>query len=144
MATFWYNKGREGFTDASISWPANTIRIALVDKNLYNPASTTSDKFVDAISGITNAVIARYTSAMSATGLTSKTNVDGILDAADPTITAVSGASVGAWVLYVDTGSDATSRLIAFVDNSAGLPFVPNGGDVTITFDNGVNKIGKI
>jgi hypothetical protein len=139
MATFWYNKGREGFTDASISWPTNDIRVALVDKNLYNPAATTSDKFLDAISGISNAIIARM-----GAGLTGKTNVDGILDATDPTLTAVTGASVGAWVLYAWTGSDATSRLIAFVDNSGGLPFTPNGGDVTITFDNGANRIGKI
>lgn len=139
MATFWFNKGREGFTDASISWPTNDIRIALVDKNFYNPASTTSDKFLDAVSGVTGAVIARLSA-----GLASKTNVDGILDAADPTFDIVSGASVGSWIVYAWTGSDATSRLIANIDNSGGLPFTPNGGAVTITFDNGSNKIGKI
>lgn len=43
MATFWFNKGREGFADGSFSWTGNEIRFALIDNTLYNPAATVSE-----------------------------------------------------------------------------------------------------
>lgn len=139
MATFWFNKGREGFALGEIPWASGDIRFLLVDTTLYNPASTTSDKFVAAISGISNAVIAR-----TSAGIGSKTATDGIIDSADPVFDNVTGNQVGAWVPFLHTGNDATARLIAFVDNSGGLPFTPNGGQVTVQLDNSTNKLGKL
>ena len=68
----------------------------------------------------------------------------GVADAADTTFTSVSGDTVEAIVLYKDTGDAATSPLIAYIDTATGLPLTPNGGDVTITWDNGANKIFKL
>jgi hypothetical protein len=55
-----------------------------------------------------------------------------VFDANDITITAVSGDTVEAVVLYKDTGSSATSPLLAWFDVSQ---FTPNGSDVTVTFN---------
>jgi hypothetical protein len=77
--------------------------------------------------------------------LGTKTITDGVFDAADPTWTAVSGAAVVAYVLYKDTGVAATSPLIGYFDTAAsGLPVTPNGGNISIAFDSGTNRIFKI
>ena len=38
-------------------------------------------------------------------------------------------SSIEAIVIYVDTGTEATSPLVAFIDTATGLPITPNGGD---------------
>jgi hypothetical protein len=76
--------------------------------------------------------------------LASKTSTLGVFDAADVTLTAVTGTTVEAVVLYKDTGTASTSPLIAYIDTATGLPVTPNGGDETITWDNGSNKIFKL
>lgn len=66
----------------------------------------------------------------------SKTYVNGLLDGADVTFTAVTGDPCEAIVLFLDTGTPATSRLVAFLDTGVtGLPVTPNGGDITITWN---------
>ena len=49
-----------------------------------------------------------------------------------------------ALILYQHTGTDATARLIAYIDTATGLPVTPNGGDITIVWDDGPNKIFKL
>lgn len=71
------------------------------------------------------------------TSLASKTFANGTFDAADTTTTALSGANdLGAIVLYVDSGAEATSRLVLYLDQSiTGMPFTPSGGDVTVQWN---------
>ena len=74
--------------------------------------------------------------ATSSAFLSSKTFTDGTFDAADITFSSVTGDESEAVILYVDSGSDATSRLICFLDTVAsGLPVTPNGGDITVTWN---------
>lgn len=74
--------------------------------------------------------------------LSSKTYTDGVLDAADVSFSTVSGDQSEALILWLDTGTESTSRLVAYLDTVAsGLPVTPNGGNITVTWDNGVNKI---
>jgi hypothetical protein len=48
----------------------------------------------------------------------------------------VSGATVEALVIYIDTGTAGTSRLIGFIDTGVtNLPVTPNGGDISITWN---------
>ena len=48
-------------------------------------------------------------------------------------------------MLFKHTGSDATARLICYIDTATGLPFTPAAGQaVAITWDNGSNKIFKL
>lgn len=65
--------------------------------------------------------------------LTGRTVVDGVFDANDVTFSAVSGATVTSLVVYQNTGTPASSNLIAFIDVVAsGLPLTPNGGNITV------------
>jgi hypothetical protein len=66
----------------------------------------------------------------------------GVFDADDVTVTGVSGTNViGALVIYKDTGTAASSPLIAFLDSGTGLSITPNGGSVTVSWDSGANRI---
>lgn len=133
MANALYDKGREGFLDGSIDWDTDAIRCVLVDTGTYTVNLSTHD-FHDDLSGIV----------ATSADFTSKTVTAGVADAADVTFTAVSGSSVEAIVIYKWTGSSATSRLIAYIDTATGLPFTPSGGNVTIVWDSGANKIFKL
>lgn len=70
----------------------------------------------------------------TSSNLGSKTITDGTFDSADPSFTAVTGDQSEALILYVDSGSAATSPLVAFYDTGVtGLPVTPNGGDINVT-----------
>ena len=76
--------------------------------------------------------------------LASKTSTSGVADAGDVTFNTVSGASVEALIIYKDTGVEATSPLIAYIDTATGLPITPNGGNINVVWDNGTSKIFKL
>ena len=66
--------------------------------------------------------------------LTSKTVTNGVFDAADVTFTAVTGNTVEAVILYLDSGTPSTSPLIYYADQSSGAAFqiTPTGSDIDI------------
>ncbi len=76
--------------------------------------------------------------------LQNKTVTDGVFDADDIVVAAVTGDQFEYIVLYKHTGSDATARLIYLIDSATGLPCTPNGSDITLSWDNGANKIFKL
>jgi hypothetical protein len=132
MANALYPKAKEGFLGADIDWAANDIKVVLVDTGAY-----TYDAAHDFLADI--AAGARIATSGNLAG---KSITNGVADADDVSITGVTGASVEALVIYQDTGVEATSRLIAYLDTGVtGLPFTPNGGNVAITWDSGANKI---
>jgi len=135
MANALYDKGRQRFLEASINWNTDTIKALLVDTGVYTPNLSAHEYLADVSAG------ARVTSPVT---LTSKTTTGGAADAADVTFSSVSGASIEAIVIYKDTGVEATSPLIAYIDTATGLPITPNGGDIIVTWDNGTNKIFKL
>jgi predicted naringenin-chalcone synthase len=130
-----YAKGLEGFLDGSIDWDTDDIRVILIDTADYTVDLAAHDYLNDIPSAARVAVSA---------ALTGKTVANGVADAADVTFSAVTGDSCEAIVLYKHTGTESTSRLIAYLDSATGLPCTPNGGDITITWDNGSNKIFKL
>ena len=134
MANALYDFGREGFLAGDIDWDADDIRATLVDTGVYTVNLAAHD-FLDDVTGR----ISTFGS-----GFLSKTTTAGIADAADITFTSVTGATVEAIVIYKHTGVDSTARLIAYIDTATGLPVIPNGGDITVTWDNGANKIFKL
>lgn len=104
---------------------AGTVKVALIDTGTYTYSA--AHQF--------------YTSASAAAVGTpqtigSKTFTNGVFNGADVTFTAVTGSSVEALIIYIDTGSAATSPLVAYIDTSVtGLPVTPNGGDISITWN---------
>lgn len=135
MANALYDKGREAFLKADIDWLVDDIKVVLVDTGLYTVDIGAHD-FLDDI-----AVGARVATSGN---LGSKTATAGVADAADVVFSTVTGSTVEALVIYKDTGSAATSPLIAYIDTATGLPVTPNGGDINITWDSGANKIFKL
>lgn len=135
MANALYNKGRQGFLEGAIDWDTDDIRAILVDAADYTVDVANHDNLDDVPAG------ARVSVSGSLTG---KTVTDGVADAADVTFTAVTGDPSEALVIYKHTGTESTSRLIAYLDTGTGLPVTPNGGNVTVQWDNGANKIFKL
>ena len=135
MANTLYDAARKRFLEAQINWMTDTVKVILVDTGAYTPQTSVHQYLSDIP---TSARIAGPVT------LTAKSTTGGAADAADITFTAVSGASIEAIIIYVDSGTEATSPLIAFIDTATGLPITPNGGDIIVTWDNGTNKIFKV
>jgi hypothetical protein len=134
MANALYDSGREGFLDGTINWSTGDIRACLVLSTYTFSAAHT------VMSSITS-----YDNGRSA-ALGSKTVTGGVADAADTTVTATAATASKALVLFQHTGSDATARLIAYIDTPAsGLPFTPSVSQVVnVAWDNGANRIFKL
>ena len=135
MANALYDKGRQGFLEGDIDWTGDNIKLLLVDTADYTVDLATHD-FLDDVP-----VAARVATSGN---LGSKTATDGVADAADVTRSAVSGDQSEAIVIFQDTGVESTSRLIAYIDTATNLPVTPNGGDITIQWVNGANRIFKL
>ncbi len=84
--------------------------------------------------------------AIKATGtLAGKSFTGAALDATDNAATSTPGDTITQAVIYQDTGSSATSRLIRKIsaDTYAGFPFLTNGANINIVWPNDTNKIFK-
>ncbi len=123
---FVYPKARQAFAAGDLDWDAHTFKVQPVT-SAYAPGSTTTDDFLNDIAS------GSRVGALSP-ALAGKTNANGTLDADDVTIAELSAAgTITAIVLVRDTGSEATSQLVAYIDTvSAGLPFTPDGSDFVI------------
>ena len=129
MANALYTKGKEALLDGSINLEANTIKCVLVDAADYTVNLSTHDNLDDIPSG------ARVGTPQT---LGSKTFTGGVFDAADATFPSVTGDPCEAIVIYKDTGTESTSRLLAYIDTAAsGLPVTPNGGNIQIQWNAG-------
>lgn len=124
MASVIYPKAKESFLSGAINLTTGVIRAVLIDTGTYT--YNAAHNAYDDLSGVVGT---------ESGALASKTVVDGVFDAANVTFTAVTGATVEAIVLFLDTGTPANDLLICYIDSaSAGLPATPNGGDITIAW----------
>lgn len=125
MANALYPKWKEAIAQATAnSSLTGTVKVALVDTGTYTYSA--AHEFYSSVSGVVG----------TPQTLGSKTYTNGVFDAADITYTAVSGATVEALVIYIDTGTAGTSRLVAYIDTGVtNLPVTPNGGDITVTWN---------
>jgi hypothetical protein len=130
-----YGKARAGFLGSDIDWDADTIKVIGINTGDYTVAID-EDEFLTSIAG-------QARIAMS-DALTSKTKALGVAGAANVVFGSVSGNDIDAIVLIQDTGIAATSRLIAYIDTATNLPLIPNGGDINLNWDTGVDKIFKL
>lgn len=135
MANSLYGKAREKFAQASLNWNTSNIKVVLVDTGAYTCAIDVHEFLSDIPVG------ARIATSLNFTG---KTSISGECDADDVTVSGVSGATIEAVIIYVDSGTAATSSLIAYIDTATGLTLTPNGGDVLIGWNNGANKIFRL
>jgi hypothetical protein len=124
MANAIYPSAKEAFLSGDLDLVNGTVRAVLVDTGVYTYNAAHED-YAD-LSGVVGT---------ESDALSSKTVADGVFDAADVTFSSVTGNTVEAIVLFLDTGTPENDLLIAYIDTaSSGLPATPNGGDITITW----------
>jgi hypothetical protein len=121
MANTLYDYARKRFLEADINWLTDTIKVALVSTASYS-ANFTTHQYLSDIPGA-----ARIGTPVA---LNNRATDGGAADGDDCTFTSVSGAQVGAIIIYKDTGVEGTSPLLAYIDTATGLPITPNGGDI--------------
>lgn len=117
-----------GFT--KVSFESDTLKVILIDSADDTIAVNTDEDLNDVAGG---AIVATGTLA-SVTAVSSSNTVT--IDAADTTLSAVTGDQSEQVIIYRDSGSGATSQLIAFFDTFAsGMPVTPNGGDIVLSYN---------
>ena len=65
----------------------------------------------------------------------------GVADADDISFPTYTGAPATALILVRDGGTALQSKLIAYLDTLAGLPYVPDGNPILVAWDDGPNRI---
>lgn len=125
MANLIYPKAKQAFLEAALDMVNDDIRVILVDLADYT-YSAAHDFLDDVPAGARVAV---------STALASKTVTDGVFDAADKTLSSVSGDVSEALIIYQHTGTEGTSHLIAYIDTATNLPVTPTGVDVPIQWN---------
>lgn len=138
MTNVLYDTARNAFLTGGLNWTGDTLAAVLVKTTSGYTVNTATDQFLSTI------VSGNRVATLSP--LAGKTAVAGVADANDVTFPTVPGTQPvgGAVVIYKNTGTDTTSQLISYIDTATGLPATPNGSDITITWDNGSNKIFKL
>lgn len=139
MANALYDKGREAFLNGQIDWLNNNIKVTLIDTT-----PGTNGYTVDLLTHQFYNVVPAGARVATSANLTNKTSTNGVADADDVTFSSVTGDNAEALIIWQDTGNEATSRLIAYIDTAIGLTVTPNGGDITVQWSNGTNKIFKL
>jgi hypothetical protein len=126
MANAIYGKGRQAFGNADIDWLDDNICVQLVDTAAYTVLIDSHEFLSDIPSG------ARIGAPVS---LSSKTNLLGVMDAANLSVTGLTSApSIEALVVFKNTGNPATSRLIEYIDTATGLPVASGAPQVDVTW----------
>ena len=133
MANALYDAGRDAFANGNIDWVSDDIRCILVDAADYTVDLNNDDNLDDIAAGARVATMAA--------SLAGKSTSAGTCDATDVTFSSVTGDVSEALVIYLHTGTESTSTLIAYIDTATGLPVTPNGGDITVAWDSGSDKI---
>ena len=136
MANAIYPKYREALLDGSSNIDLNDgdVRVILVDTTDYTYSSA-HDFLDDVPSGARVA---------TSGALTNTTVTNGTFDADDVTFSSVTGDQSEALIIYIHTGSEATSRLVAYIDTGVtGLPVTPNGGNISLAWNaSGIFTLG--
>jgi len=134
MASFFYGKGAQHWANGDINYASNTVKNALVATG-YSPNANTDEFYSVAVSGgnIVSAGVA----------LASKTNVLGLLSAANTTWSSVTGSQVTQLVIYVDGTPGSTDYILLNLNTGTNLPVTPNGGNIVATYDvtNGIGTL---
>ena len=135
MANFMYDRGRQGFLAGEIDWDADTIKLVLIDEADDTPSASGDNALSDRAAPSRVAISSAFAS---------KTTTAGVADAADVTLSTVTGDPSESIDIYKDSGTESTSYMIVNVNTATGLPVTPNGGDIIVQFDNSSNKIFKL
>lgn len=132
MANALFASYRNLVLGAGLNTSSLTIKAMFVDHADDTPVAAT-DNFIDDI--LSAARVPAIGSCPTLGSKTQGTVATGVFDAADTVFTALTGDQSESLILFEDSGSEATSDLIAFWDTATGLPLTPNGADVTVVWN---------
>jgi hypothetical protein len=108
----------EGSGHASyVAWLADNIKLSFVTSS-YVPNFNT-DQFYNPAISTAGWVVA------SSGNFASKSHTLGVANAANVTVSSVSGSTINSIVIWKDTGTATTSPLIAYIDTGTGSSVVP-------------------
>ncbi len=138
MANALYDTAREGFLAGEIDWDTAAIKVILIRNYTYSAAHRFVSDLSGAAPGGGGTIHAR------SAALATKSVVTGVADAADITFTAVTSNATGHTLIVYQSSAvtggadvaDTAARLILNLDTGTGLPVTPNGGDITVAWDN--------
>lgn len=123
---FVYGPARFAFATAGINWLTATVKCALVSAN-YSALPTHS--FISDIPP--GALIVR---SASLTGL--NVNGSGVCSGVIPSFESFLAVDpIAAMILYIDSGNDASSKLVYYSSTGVGFPFSAQGFDYFVGFD---------
>jgi len=132
MANTMYDHGRENFINGDIDWDADDIKIMFIDEADDVPDLGADEDLDDRVGA---AIVGTSGNLVGAACLL------GVADANDITTATVAGDEFESIDIYKDSGAAASSWLICNIDTATGLACTPNGGDITVAWDAGANKI---
>jgi hypothetical protein len=124
MPNVIYPKFKEQALQGGVNLSSGNIKALLVDLADYTYSVT--HEFLSDVPAVGRVA--------TSANLASKTFTNGVFDSADPSFAAVTGDVSEALILFIDTGTPSTSRLVGFYDTGvSGLPVTPNGSSINIT-----------
>jgi len=125
-----YPNAKDLFMKGDLDIDIDVIKVALIDLNIYT-YDDAHENWEDAVAAVIGTPVV----------LAGITVTDGVFDGNNITFPTTSGNIANALILFKDTGDNANSSLVGYIDEGTGFPIQPNGGDININWDNGPNKI---
>jgi hypothetical protein len=126
VANVLYNSYKQLILGAGLDLTSLTIKAALVDTGVtaFNSAH---DNYDDVSAGVIGTPVT----------LTGKSVTNGVFDSTtNPSFTGlVAAPTIEAIVIYYDSGTPATSTLIAWIDSATGLAVSAGATQVDVTWD---------
>ncbi len=127
MANALFTQYKVDLIEGDVDLIADNVKLVFVDHGSDTPVPSTDDFLDDIGAGARIATSGNFSS---------KTATGGTFDAADVTVSTVTGAQFESIVIYDDTpASDAGKNLAVYIDTATGLPCTPNGGNITVQWN---------
>ena len=124
MANFVYKKAKEAILNGEFDFSSNNFKILFI-KDTYSPNQNTHEF----VSDIGSSNIAHRSSQVQ-----NVTNTLGIIDADDLTLNLPANIAFDSIVFYQVGINDSNSRLLFYIDDSAGIPFPGSLEPITVIF----------
>ena len=125
MTSAIYPLAKQQLWQAGINLSSGVVRAVLIDTGTYT--YNAAHNAYDDLSGVVGT---------ESPAFANKTFTNGVFDADNIVFSSVTGATVEAIVVFLDTGLASTDLLIAYIDSaSSGLPATPNGGDINVNWN---------
>ena len=123
MSNILYSLAKESLLKGEINLVNNDVKVLLV-KNSYTLNADTHQFVAD---------IGNENIAARSTVLDGKSVTLGTFDAENETVENYGTSGFSYIIIYVDTGDDSTSLLLAYIDTAIGLPVQSTSSEVSIT-----------